>query len=89
MTDETDRRAKFIAAGQAIHAHATALTDAMINGTGNLPGLAEMAGVQIIGGADNPAREGLVALYIDNVASVDVVSALNAQGIRTRLGQKP
>ena len=85
VTDETDRRAKFIAAGQAIHAHETALTDAMINGTGNLPGLAEMAGVHIIGGADNPAREGLVALYIDNVASVDVVSALNAQGIRTHL----
>ena len=85
VTDETDRRAKFIAAGQAIHAHETALTDAMINGTGNLPGLAEMAGVHIIGGADNPAREGLVALYIDTVASVDVVSALNAQGIRTHL----
>lgn len=39
VTDETDRRAKFIAAGQAIHTHETALTDAMINGTGNLPGL--------------------------------------------------
>lgn len=44
-----------------------------------------MAGVHIIGGADNPAREGLVALYVDDVASVDVVSALNAQGIRTHL----
>jgi selenocysteine lyase/cysteine desulfurase len=85
LTDDTGRRAKFIAAGHAIHAHETALTDAMIKGTGNLRGLAEMENVHIIGGADNPAREGLVALYVDGIASADVVSALNAQGIRTHL----
>jgi selenocysteine lyase/cysteine desulfurase len=44
-----------------------------------------MENVHIIGGADNPAREGLVALYVDGIASADVVSALNAQGIRTHL----
>ena len=88
LTDQSDRRAKFAAAGRAIHAHETALTNAMIHGTGNLPGLAAMARVHIIGGADNPAREGLVALYVDGMASVDVVSALNAQGIRTHL-RKP
>ena len=38
------------------------LTDAMIHGTGNLDGLAEMEKVHIIGGVDNPAREGLVSL---------------------------
>ena len=85
LTDDTDRRAKFIAAGHAIHAHETGLTDAMIKGTGNLRGLVEMENVHIIGGADNPAREGLVALYVDGIASADVVSALNAQGIRTHL----
>lgn len=85
VSDETDRRARFVAAGKAIHAQEKALTDAMIHGTGNLPGLAEMATVHIIGGIDNPAREGLVSLYVDGVASVDVVKILNDQGIRTHL----
>lgn len=85
VSNATDRRAKFLAAGAAIHAHEKALTDAMIHGTGNLPGLAEMPTVHILGGADNPAREGLVSLHVDGIASVDVVKALNNQGIRTHL----
>lgn len=85
LTDASDRRAKFVAAGKAIHAHEKSLTDAMIHGTGNLCGLAEMPQVKIIGGADNPAREGLVALNVEGIASASVVSALNAQGIRTHL----
>jgi selenocysteine lyase/cysteine desulfurase len=79
------RRDKFMAAGKAIHGHEQALTNAMINGTGNLAGLAEMDEVNIIGGANNPAREGLVAITVDSVASVDVVAKLNAEGIRTHL----
>ena len=78
-------RDRFVAAGKAIHAHEKNLTDAMIHGTGNLDGLAEMEKVHIIGGVDNPAREGLVSLYVDGVSSVDVVAKLNAQGIRTHL----
>ncbi|WP_264213976.1 aminotransferase class V-fold PLP-dependent enzyme [Leisingera thetidis] len=85
VSDATDRRAKFAAAGEAIHAQEKALTDAMIFGTGNLPGLAEMEGVTILGGANNPAREGLVSLTVAGVPSVDVVKRLNAQGIRTHL----
>ena len=85
VSDATDRRAKFVAAGEAIHAQEKALTDAMIHGTGNLPGLAEMEKVSIIGGADNAAREGLVGLTVDGIASVDVVKRLNDEGIRTHL----
>ena len=84
-TDSTDRRQRFEAAGAAIHAHEKGLTDAMIHGTGNLPGLAAMKGVNIIGGTDNPAREGLVSLWVDGMASVDVVARLNEEGIRTHL----
>ena len=57
----------------------------MINGLGNLPGLVEMDKVQIIGGVDNPAREGLVSLVVDGLNSADVVKKLNEQGIRTHL----
>jgi len=85
VSDATDRRSKFVAAGQAIHAHEKCLTDAMITGTGNLPGLAEMEKVTIIGGIGNPAREGLVSFVVDGVGSADVVQALNQNGIRTHL----
>lgn len=85
VSDATDRRARFVAAGEAIHAQEKALTDAMIHGTGNLPGLAEMEKVTILGGIDNPAREGLVSLVVQGVPSVDVVKKLNDQGIRTHL----
>ena len=85
VTDSTDRRARFRAAGTAIHDHEKSLTDAMIHGTGNLPGLASMPRVRIIGGIDNPAREGLVSLHVEGVASADVVTMLNKEGIRTHL----
>ena len=85
VSDATDRWGKFKAASDAIHQQEKALTDAMIHGTGNLSGLAEMEKVTILGGADNPAREGLVSLRVEGVPSVDVVRALNEQGIRTHL----
>jgi cysteine desulfurase/selenocysteine lyase len=85
VTDSPDRRERFRAAGAAIHAHEKSLTDAMIHGTGNLPGLASMPRVRIIGGIDNPAREGLVSLCVDGVPAADVVTMLNKEGIRTHL----
>lgn len=79
------RREKFDAAAEAIKGQETALTDAMIHGTGNLRGLKDLEGVTIIGGVDNPAREGLVSMTVSGVASADVVKRLNAEGIRTHL----
>ena len=80
-----DRRTRFEAAGKAIHDHEQDLTNAMIHGTGNLPGLAEMTNVRIIGGVNNPAREGLVSLCVDGMEARDVVARLNEAGIRTHL----
>ena len=57
----------------------------MINGTGNLPGLAELPGVSILGGADNPDREGLVCFALDHVPAAEIVGRLNAEGIRTHI----
>jgi len=85
VSQAPDRRGRFIAAGQAIHAYEKHLTDTMIHGAGNVPGLADMENVSILGGADNPAREGLVSLVIAGVQSRDVVARLNDQGIRTHL----
>nr|WP_170540471.1 aminotransferase class V-fold PLP-dependent enzyme [Ruegeria arenilitoris] len=83
VSDAPDQRTRIEAAGQAIHAYETHLTNAMINGVGNLPGLRDMDHVTILAGADNPAREGLVSIVVRDMPSTDVVSRLNAQGIRT------
>lgn len=83
FTDDTDRRAKIVAAGEAIHEHEKRLTDAMLYGTGNQKGLAEMDAVTILGGVDNPLREGLVTLAVAGKEAMDVVTALRVRGIRT------
>ncbi len=83
FTDATDRRARIKAAGEAIHDHEKRLTDAMIRGTGNLPGLADIPGVTILGGLDNPRREGLVSLDLEGVPAPDLVAKLRERGIRT------
>ena len=71
------------AAGRAIHDHENALSDAMLNGVDNLPGLTDMEGLNIVGGATNPAREGLVSFWSETTPAVQIVEALNAEGIRT------
>ena len=85
LSGASERRARIVAAGEAIHAQEKALTDAMIDGVGNLAGLREMERVTILGGPDNAAREGLVSLVVEGVPSVDVVERLNAAGVRTHL----
>ncbi len=84
-SDAARPRARIEAAGRAIHAHEKALVEAMIHGTGNLPGLADIAGLQIIGGAQNPAREGLVSFAVDGMDARDVVAQLNENRIRTHM----
>lgn len=83
VCDEVGKRARIEAAGRAIHAYEKHLTDLMIHGTGNLKGLADMDNVTIIGGVDNPAREGLVSIAVKDMPSTEVVTLLNEQGIRT------
>ena len=83
VSEATDRRARIEAAGAAIHAHEKCLTNAMIHGTGNLAGLADLPGVTILGGAGNPAREGLVSITLDGMEASDLVTALRKRGIRT------
>jgi cysteine desulfurase / selenocysteine lyase len=83
FTTSTDRRDRIVAAGEAIHQQEKDLTDAMLYGLGGQDGLASMSKVSVIGGTDNPLREGLVSLMVEDMSAVDVVSALREQGIRT------
>ena len=82
FTNSDDRRERIVAAGVAIHKHEKDLTDAMIYGIGGQDGLASMSEVLIIGGVENPLREGLVSLAVEDISAVDVVSALREKGIR-------
>lgn len=82
FTDSEDRRTRIEAAGEAIHAHEQALTDAMLHGTGGQDGLAAMSKVTVIGGIDNPLREGLVSLTVEDMPATDVVRSLSERGIR-------
>ncbi len=81
--DTGDRRRNIGQAADAIAAHEHALTEAMLHGTGNLPGLVDMEAVTVIGGVENPHREGLVCLTVDGQAAPDVVTHLNNEGVRT------
>ncbi len=83
FSDSRDRRTRIRAAGEAIHAQEARLTQAMLHGTGNLPGLAEIPGVTVLGGIENPAREGLVSMNAEGWAAPDLVTALRERGIRT------
>ncbi|MEP3525214.1 MAG: aminotransferase class V-fold PLP-dependent enzyme [Hyphomicrobiales bacterium] len=85
FTSSNDRREKLEAAAKAIHAHEKSLTDAMLHGTSNLKGVAEMEGVQIIGGVENNRREGLVALSVDGIDTADVVAKLGERGVRVHI----
>lgn len=85
FSDSADPRTRIEAAGTAIRAHEKTLTDAMLHGTGNLKGLANMERVRIIGGVDNPRREGLVACVVEGMETPDVIAALNERGIRCHI----
>ena len=57
----------------------------MLHGDTGQPGLADNGRISIIGGVDNDAREGLVALNVDGVEAVDVVAQLADHGVRVHV----
>ncbi|MCP4979823.1 MAG: aminotransferase class V-fold PLP-dependent enzyme [Gammaproteobacteria bacterium] len=85
FTDSEDRRSRILAAGKAIGRHEHGLVELMINGNDKQSGLRAMPEVFIIGGHDNPAREGMVSIIVDGKPCAEVVADLNARGIRTHV----
>jgi len=85
FTDSTDRRTRILAAGNAISAQEKDLVELMINGSDNQRGLRDMSEVFLIGGHNNPAREGMVSIIIEGKPCAEVVADLNARGIRTHV----
>ena len=85
FTDSSGRRSRIVAAGQAFRQQEAGLVDIMINGSDAQKGLRDMPEVTVIGGHDNNSREGLVSLYVEGIPCADVVSRLNAEGVRTHV----
>lgn len=84
FTAATDRRARLEAAAKAISSQEAALAEVMLHGTGNLGGLATMRGVTIIGGSEG-AREGVISFAMAGLPAAEIVTRLNARGIRTHV----
>jgi selenocysteine lyase/cysteine desulfurase len=85
FTDSDDRRSRILAAGKAIGEHEHELVAMMINGQDGQAGLRDMPAVFVIGGHDNPAREGMVSIIVEGKPCAEVVADLNARGIRTHV----
>lgn len=85
FTDSEDRRERLVAAGKAMYDQEAHLVDVMINGADGQKGLRDLPHLYVIGGLDNPHREGLVSLAAEQIPSPELVSKLNAEGIRTHV----
>jgi len=85
FTQSEVRRDRLVAAGEAMAAQEASLVDAMIDGVEGKAGLRDLPGIKIVGGADNPSREGLVSLWVEGKPSAEVVTELNENGIRTHV----
>ncbi len=88
MSGSSDPQTQMAAAAAAIHTKEKALTDAVLYGTGNLKGLADMPGIGILGGIENPLREGLVSMTLEGMNAPTLVSQLREHGIRVH-ARKP
>ena len=84
-SNSSDLRERLVAAGKAVTQHEKDLTDLMIFGSNEVKGLSNMNKVTIIGKENDPARKGLVSLWVDGMDSIDVVSALSKKGIRVHV----
>ena len=85
FTDSEDRRTRILAAGKAISEQEHDLSALMMDGNQSQSGLRDMPAVSVIGGHDNPAREGMLSMYVKGIPCAEVVAELNAKGIRTHL----
>ena len=85
FTDSEDRRTRILAAGKAIAEQEHELAALMIDGNAGQRGLRDMPEVYVIGGNDNPAREGMLSMIVEGKPCAEVVAELNAKGIRTHV----
>ena len=79
------RRTRIEAAAGAVAAQERRLIQAMLHGTGNLAGLAEMDRITLIGGDAVDGREGVISLRLEGMDSADLVERLRQGGVRVHI----
>ncbi len=82
FTDSQDERDRIVAAMDAATAHEGSLIDRLINGSGDLAGLAAYNSVTLIGDPELAAREGAVCFAVNGRKSTEIIDAFDARGIR-------
>ncbi|RZV45397.1 MAG: aminotransferase class V-fold PLP-dependent enzyme [Acidimicrobiales bacterium] len=82
-SDTMTQREMIESAAVGIRAQEQDLVDAMMWGTGGLPGLGQLDNVRVVGPETSEHRSGMVSFVIDGHDSLDVVDELNADGVRT------
>ncbi len=70
-------------AATAIRGHERAVVDALVNGTPNAAGLAQIEGVSVVGPANSEHRAGMVSFEVEAHEAPVVVDVLNEAGVRT------
>lgn len=85
FTDSVDKRDKLNAAARAICKQEQHLIETMILGADGQKGLIDMHDVFLIGGHENPHREGLVSIIVNSIPCVELVSQLSERGIRVHV----
>jgi Selenocysteine lyase len=83
FSGSSDRRERLEAAGRAIHDEEAQLTRWILEGTGNLRGLAEMPGVRVI--APEGDREGVVSITVQGWDTKALVEFLGTKGVRVHI----
>lgn len=82
FTEEPSRRARLVAAGEAMRAHERALVHRLLHGGAGLAGLCDYPGLHLISPADSPYREAVVSFAVEGGEAKQVVAELGARGIR-------
>lgn len=76
------------AAGRAIAGQEHHLVQLMLHGTDDLPGLAHLGRVDVVGPVTSEQRAGMVSFTIDGIPSAEVVAALSADGVRAHIRRR-
>ena len=85
FTESRSRRDRIEAAAKSAQDQERDLCELLLYGEGNLAGLAYLPGMNIVAGADNEQRKGLVCFWQDGVASAEIVRRLNDHGVRAHV----
>ena len=81
FSDETDRRALFVAGMNAIELHERALISRMMNGTETIPGVKDIPGVKLYFMDDLTKRDAILPMTFDNLEAVPAMKKYIENGI--------